>query len=180
MRPGSSRWLTHSPCAGAASNVILVGDPQQLAQPSQAAHPPGAGVSALEHVLGRNATMPEDAGLFLDETHRMHPVLRSYTSEVFYDGRLRGIAGLEHQTVTAGPTTVSGHGLRVVEIPHQGNINCSPEEAAEVVRLVQGLLTGRWTDREKQVRPLVPDDVLVVTPYNAQIREIERALPMGS
>ena len=31
--------------AGAAANLILIGDPQQLAQPSQATHPPGAGVS---------------------------------------------------------------------------------------------------------------------------------------
>ncbi len=30
--------------AGAARNVVLLGDPQQLAQPSQAAHPPGSGV----------------------------------------------------------------------------------------------------------------------------------------
>src|SRR5262249_35023046 len=38
--------------AGAARNVVLLGDPQQLAQPSQAAHPPESGVSALEHILG--------------------------------------------------------------------------------------------------------------------------------
>jgi hypothetical protein len=29
--------------AGAARNLVLLGDPQQLAQPNQAAHPPGAG-----------------------------------------------------------------------------------------------------------------------------------------
>jgi hypothetical protein len=29
--------------SGAARNLVLLGDPQQLAQPSQAAHPPGAG-----------------------------------------------------------------------------------------------------------------------------------------
>ena len=54
--------------AGAARNLVLLGDPQQLAQPSQAAHPPGAGVSALEHILGEHATMPVDAGLLLDQT----------------------------------------------------------------------------------------------------------------
>src|ERR1035438_3092195 len=51
--------------AGAAWNLILLGDPQQLAQPSHATHPPGAGASALEHLLGDRATMPEDAGLLL-------------------------------------------------------------------------------------------------------------------
>ena len=52
--------------AGAARNLVLLGDPQQLAQPSQATHPPGAGASALEHILDDRATMPENAGLLLD------------------------------------------------------------------------------------------------------------------
>ncbi|HUY51929.1 MAG TPA: hypothetical protein VMV92_40550 [Streptosporangiaceae bacterium] len=67
--------------AGAARNLVLLGDPQQLAQPSQATHPPGAGASALEHVLGEHATMPGHAGLLLDRTWRMHPKLCRYTSE---------------------------------------------------------------------------------------------------
>ena len=37
--------------AGAARNLVLLGDSQQLAQPSHATHPPGAGTSALEHML---------------------------------------------------------------------------------------------------------------------------------
>ena len=147
-----------------------------LAQPSQAVHPPGSGASALEHVLGGSATMPEDAGLLLDETHRMHPVLCRYSSEVFYDGRLSGIPGLENQTVYGDGAPFSGSGLRVVEVAHDGNTNSSPEEASEVVRLLEGLLSCRWIDRQQSARPMSPDDVLVVTPYNAQVREIQRAL----
>ncbi|MGC8487680.1 MAG: AAA domain-containing protein, partial [Clostridia bacterium] len=37
--------------ATAARSLVLLGDPQQLAQPVQGTHPPGAAVSALEHVL---------------------------------------------------------------------------------------------------------------------------------
>ena len=44
--------------AHAAGTLVLLGDPQQLAQPSDVAHPPGAGASALEHLLGDHATMP--------------------------------------------------------------------------------------------------------------------------
>lgn len=160
---------------GAARNVLLVGDPQQLAQPSHAAHPPDSGVSALGHVLGPHATMPEDAGLLLDETHRMHPVLRKFSSELFYDGRLRGIAGLEHQAVR-GEGAFPDYGLHVIQVPHEGNTNASPEEAGEVVRLLRALLSCECIDREERARPMTPEDVLVVTPYNAHIREIERAL----
>ena len=161
---------------GAARNLILLGDPQQLAQPSHAAHPPGAGVSALEYILGPHATMPDDAGLFLDRTYRMHPTLCSYTSEVFYDGRLRGVDGLEHQALVAEDRDHAGAGLRIVEVPHEGNINSSPEEAVVVVALVQRILGAEWTDKDGVSRPMTSNDVLVVTPYNAQIRDIDRAL----
>jgi uncharacterized protein len=162
--------------SAAARSVVLLGDPQQLAQPSQAAHPPGAGVSALEHILEASATIRDDAGLFLDQTYRMHPRLCDYSSEVFYDGRLTGISGLEHQKVNSGPMPFAGSGLHVMEVPHEGNVNSSPQEAAEVARLLRTLLSCSWTDKERHARPMSPDDVLVVTPYNAQIREIERAL----
>ncbi len=37
----------------AARSLVLLGDPQQLDQPLQGTHPPGAEASALGHVLGR-------------------------------------------------------------------------------------------------------------------------------
>ena len=161
--------------AGAARNLVLIGDPQQLAQPSQAAHPPGAGVSALDHILGDHATVPPDAGLLLDQTWRMHPRLCRFTSETFYDGKLSYAKGLERQEIL-GDVALRGSGLRVVEVTHEGNTNASPEEAAEVARLVRGLVGREWQDKDGARRAIGADEVLVVTPYNAQIRAIEEAL----
>ena len=161
--------------AGAARNLVLVGDPQQLAQPSQAAHPPGAGVSALEHILGDHATMPPEAGLLLDRTWRMHPALCRYTSDTFYDGKLAPVAGLERQEIL-GDREPRGAGLRVVGVPHEGNTNASPEEAGLVAQLVRDLIGREWRDQHAERRPIGADQVLVVTPYNAQIRAIEDAL----
>jgi uncharacterized protein len=160
--------------AGAAKNVILLGDPQQLAQPSQAAHPPGSGVSALEHILGERATMPPNAGLLIDKTHRMHPDLCRFTSDTFYDGKLTGVEGLELQEICGDPP-LSGAGLRVVEVPHEGNANASPEEAVVVVELVRVLLGRQWRDRDGQLTPIGAEHIMVVTPYNAQIRAIQSA-----
>jgi predicted RecB family nuclease len=162
--------------AGAASSLVLLGDPQQLAQPSQGTHPPGAEVSALGHVLGEHDTMPDAAGIFLDRTHRMHPDLCRYTSEVFYDNRLDGIDGLQHQRVSGTSWTLPETGLMFLEVDHQGNANASPEEAAEVVYRVQQLLGATWTDQSQAGRLMTPADVLVVTPFNAQVREIDNAL----
>ena len=166
--------------AASARNLVLLGDPQQLAQPSQAAHPPGAGASALEQVLGQNLTMPDDAGLFLDRTYRMHPRLCDYTSEVFYDGRLYGVDDLINQRVQGSHRLLTESGLHVIQVVHEGNTNASPEEAHEVVRLVRALLSSSWTDPSGCTSVMTPDKILVVTPYNAQSREIQRALSHGS
>ncbi len=74
---------------GAATDgLVLLGDPQQLAQPSQGTHPPGPGVSALEHLLAGQATIPSDRGLLLDVTWRLHPAVCRFISDSFYEGRL--------------------------------------------------------------------------------------------
>ena len=57
----------------AARNVVLLGDPLQLAQVSQGTHPQGTGCSVLQHLLGDNPTIPPNMGLFLERTRRMHP-----------------------------------------------------------------------------------------------------------
>jgi uncharacterized protein len=161
--------------AGAATNVILLGDPQQLAQPSQAAHPPGSDVSALEHILGPDrATMPPDAGLLIDKTWRMHPELCRFTSDTFYDGKLTGVEGLELQEILAEPP-LSGAGLRVIEVPHEGNTNASPEEAAAVADLVRTLLGRQWRNASGDLAPIGVEQIMVVNPYNAQIRAIQSA-----
>jgi superfamily I DNA and/or RNA helicase len=163
--------------AGAARNVVLVGDPQQLAQPSQGSHPPGAAASALEHILGDHATVAPEAGLLLDQTWRMHPSLCRYTSDTFYDGKLSWTDGLELQEILGtGSGLPQGAGLRVIEVPHEGNTNASPEEAAVVAELAGELLGRQWQDKHGVSRPIGPDQIIVVTPYNAQIRAIEDAL----
>ena len=128
-------------------------------------------MSALEHILVQEATVAPDAGLLLDQTWRMHPSLCDFTSGTFYDGKLTWVDGLELQEITG-----RGAGLRVVEVPHEGNSNSSPEEASVVASLVKSLLGREWRDKHGVSRVLDVTDVLVVTPYNAQIRALEEAL----
>ena len=151
-----------------AKTVVMLGDPQQLDQPTQGSHPDGTDVSALDHILGGEQTIPAERGLFLDETWRLHPAICAYTSEVFYDGKLRSRDGLEKQVIKgAGPLTQSA--LYYLPIAHSGNQNCSREEAQAISRLVQAILTGNatWIDREGQEKPMTLDDIIIITPYNA-------------
>jgi uncharacterized protein len=161
----------------AAKTVVLIGDPQQLDQPMQGSHPEGTDVSALDHILGGQRTITADKGLFLEETWRLPPSICAYTSELFYDSKLRSKSGLEQQVIKgAGP--VSGSGLYFLPVAHSGNQNCSPEEAQAVGRLVQAILAGNatWVDRQGKEKPITLDDIVIITPYNAQVFEIQQCL----
>ena len=162
----------------AAKTVVLIGDPQQLDQPMQGSHPDGTDVSAFDHILGGERTVPADKGLFLEETWRLHPAICAYTSELFYDGKLHSKQGLEQQAVKgAGP--ISGAGLYFLPVEHSGNQNCSPEEAQAIGDLVRSILAGNatWVDREGREEPITLDDIVIITPYNAQVFEIHQCLP---
>jgi predicted RecB family nuclease len=155
----------------AATSMVLLGDPQQLAQPTRALHPDGAGVSALGHLLDGHETIPPSCGIFLGTTWRMHPSITSYVSDLAYDGRLGSTAGLERQAIGGQA------GLRIVEVPHIGNAAASREEVAVVAKLWTSLVGSVFTDRHGVDRPMTGDDVLVVTPYNNQVGLLRQALP---
>jgi uncharacterized protein len=158
-------------CAGAARNLILLGDPQQLAQPSQGTHPHGAGASSLEHVLGDRAVIDPTMGLLIEQTRRMHPDLTAFTSEAFYEGELSSLPELANQSVLRAGS-LEGTGFRVVNVEHEANDNASREEADLVSEIARAAMDGRWLDSDGREQTIDPGDVLVVTPYNAQITEI--------
>ena len=159
--------------AGAASSLVLLGDPNQLPQVSNGTHPEGAAASALEHLVGDARTIAPDRGLLLDTTHRLHPAINAFISPAFYDGRLVTDARNARQAVGLGPP-VGGTGVRHVRIGHEDASNRSPIEAAWVIEAIEALIGRSWTDRAGVERPLEVRDVLIVAPYNAQVAEIAR------
>jgi uncharacterized protein len=167
--------------AQGGTNLVLLGDPRQLEQPVQGTHPEGAGVSALDHVLGGHATIPVDRGLFLGETWRLPPRICAFTSEQFYESRLSSHAGLERQALL-GDLPYAGAGLWFVPSRHDANQNASAEEVEQVAALVARLTAGdvRWRDREGRESVLGLDDVLVIAPYNAQVADLAARLPEGA
>lgn len=153
----------------ATKSLVLLGDPQQLQQPQQGSHPEGTNVSALEHVLEGRTTVREDRGIFLPETWRLPPAICSFTSDLFYEGRLSPRPGLEKQKLVG--EAFDGAGLWIARVPHEGNQSSSREETDVVERLVGVLLApgSRWVDRDGAAHDLSPADILVVAPYNAQV-----------
>ena len=161
----------------AAPNMVLLGDPQQLEQPLQGSHPDGAEVSALAYLIGNHETIEAGRGLFLEETWRLHPDICKFTSEMFYEGKLRSRPGLDQQRIIAeGP--VSGSGLRYMPVTHAGNQSSSDEEVERIAVLVNSLVgKADWVDRIGAQRVLEWDDILVIAPYNAQVFKLHARLP---
>ena len=162
----------------AAPNVVLLGDPQQLDQPMQGTHPDGTAVSALEHLLGGRRTIESSRGLFLEETWRLNPEICGFTSEAFYEGKLKSRPGLDGQRiVSSGP--LDGAGLRFLPVIHSANQSSSDEEADCVGDLVNRLLEegAKWIDKDGGKSALTLDDILIIAPYNAQVFKIQELLP---
>jgi predicted RecB family nuclease len=167
----------------AAKSVVLIGDPQQLARPGDAAHPPGAELSGLEHILtdpelGKLKTMPPALGLFIDETKRLHPKICDFTSTAFYEGRLHARA-LTRSRVLDGHGWLRGAGLWFVPVEHEGNRNSSAEEVKAIARIAQSLLRPEvmWFRGIGRSVPLGSRDILIVAPYNSQVSDLGAKLP---
>jgi len=150
--------------ARAATNLMFLGDPQQLPQVRQGRHPEPVDASALGWLVEDHRTLPEQRGYFLDLSYRMHPAVCLPVSRLSYDDRLRS-----DERLTA-VRRLDGHapGVRTLLVEHNGNATSSPEEAAAIVAEIRRLLHATWTDEHGSAR-LRPADVLVVAPYNAQV-----------
>jgi uncharacterized protein len=174
-----------------ARNLVLIGDQMQLSQPTRGAHPGESGRSALDYSLGvgtagEHAVVPPEKGLFLAETHRLHPEVCGFVSGAFYEDRLQPGAGNEKRVLTpdlegTGRLSSLGSGIAFVPVRHEGNRLASDEEAGVVRDLFAELRGRRYTDREgKPAGAIEIEDILVVAPYNLQVRKLAAALPDGA
>ncbi|MDQ3671750.1 MAG: TM0106 family RecB-like putative nuclease, partial [Actinomycetota bacterium] len=157
----------------AARDLVLLGDPNQLPQVSQGAQPEAAKVSVLQHLLGSDETVPPERGIFLERTWRLRPEICAFTSEAYYEGRLLPAP------VSGRRSLEVGDGLVIDAIEHAGRSQSSWEEADAVAAAIRALLGTSFTDESGVARPVGPDDVLVVAPYNAQVRRLRQRLPAG-
>jgi len=149
-----------------ARNLLLLGDPQQLPQVSQGTHPAPVDQSALGFIADGHAVLPREYGYFLAESWRMHSAITAPVSALAYDGALRSAPSADSRMLVG-----VAPGLHPVPVEHHGNATHSVEEARAVVELVRAHLGREWNGT-----PLTQDDIIVVTPYNAQVECIRLAL----
>jgi uncharacterized protein len=157
----------------AARNLLLLGDPQQLPQVSQGLHPEPVDGSALGWISDGHDVLPPELGYFLPASRRMHPAVTAPVSVLSYEGALHA-----HPSSSLRLLRGIEPGLHIVPVAHEGNSVESEEEAERVVELVRGVIGLPWTDPSKGRTndPLGQSDVIVVSPYNAQVARVGLAL----
>lgn len=179
--------------ARCAKNLVLLGDQMQLEQPVQGTHPGDAGMSVLQYALKDEVAsrpdapvyypvIPEDKGLFLGTSRRMHPGVCNFISDSIYEGRLAAHGDCAQQLVALnGAVHVRTEaGIQFSAVEHDGNVQRADEEVERVVQVFQELLGRPFTDRDGTTRPLALEDFLFIAPYNAQVRALTDALPEGA
>ncbi len=165
--------------AFAAKNYIFMGDQMQLAQPTQGTHPGNSGESILDYLLDGKAIIPDDMGVLLPISYRMHPSLCQTVSDMIYESKLKpsddtqrlAIQGVNHPQINAE------HGIIFVPVEHEGNSQASEEEAAMVKEVYTSLLGSQFLGKSKNDdRRVSPEDILIVTPFNFQVTKLKEAL----
>ncbi|MGH9583783.1 MAG: DEAD/DEAH box helicase [Bryobacteraceae bacterium] len=166
--------------APSASNLILLGDQMQLSQPIRGVHPGESGTSILEYYLENHATIAEDRGIFLPTTWRMRPEICSFISNAIYDGKLGHELYTETRSMHFTKPTKYLHrstGLVYVPVDHEGNTYESEEEIGAIEQIVSELIGQNLVQDGHSPRLISADDILVVAPFNLQVRRLKTALP---
>ena len=169
-----------------AISLVLLGDPQQLDQPVKGSHPPGAERSALAHLLGgkaktRTPRIEAVVGIALEQGGRDFGRLTESRARDDQTGK-----GFDIPMMVGKPDRqiieqfrMAGQFALCAKVADRGNGKTSVEEATAVAHLVGDLMRSgvEWTDEKGVTKPLRLEDVLIITPYNAQVRAIAEALP---
>ena len=163
-----------------AKNIVLLGDQMQLQQPVQGVHPGKSGESTLDYLLQGQATIPDDQGVFLGTTWRMHGDVCDFISDAVYDGKLRPEPKNQNQHLVLNPGAhpeLRTTGIRFIGVDHDGCSQRSEMEAGIVRSLYESLLGQQYRNRDGFEHGMFAENILVVAPYNMQVNLLKDVLP---
>ncbi|SDL24951.1 uncharacterized protein SAMN05660860_00147 [Geoalkalibacter ferrihydriticus] len=150
-----------------AKNFVLLGDQMQLQQPLQGVHPGHSGESTLDYLLKGQGTIPNDRGVFLHTSWRMHEDVCSFISDAVYDSRLRPEPDNQKQCLILAPDAhpkLRATGIRFIGVEHDGCSQRSEQEAEIACNLYESLLQQKYMDRQGREHAMSAENILVVAP----------------
>lgn len=173
--------------SGCARYVVLVGDQQQLEMPVKGAHLGGTGQSCLGYVVGEGVvTVEAQRGIFLNTSYRMNEKLCSFVSNSFYDGALQAADSCHGNYVETGGVDCRKSGIWFIPCEAEEESTSKMDSSkwhraaeVEVIRKTINALIGAEFVVHGVKRELKETDLMVVAPYNAQVRSIRDAVGRG-
>ena len=166
-----------------AKNVVIIGDQMQLSSPISAVHPGESGKSLPEFLLEGKDTISPDKGIFIDKSRRLHPKLRQFISENFYDERLKNFDFTEKRKIIFSnkKDLLPETGIVMVDANHKNMCRQKSEEEGKLVKdFYNRLLGSTFLDENNSKKIMNEEDILVVAPYNVQVNYLKSILPKGA
>lgn len=162
--------------ANHAKNIVLIGDQQQLEQPIKATHPGESGMSCLDYYLEEDV-IPKDKGFFLPVSYRMNKDLCAVVSKYFYENKLKSSEEMFNKLkVKLNLKNYKNTGVQYISVDHKHNSKYSIEEVLRISKLVEELINDEL-EIEGVTRKITKDDIIIVSPYNAQVNKLKQELP---
>lgn len=165
-----------------AKNIVLMGDQMQLSQPIKGSHPGESGMSCLDYLLQGKATIPDDFGIFLGLSYRMHPDVCKFISDSIYESRLQSHDDTRNRQLVIATGQEKSYlktsGIAFCPVHHEGNTQQSTEEIEEIKKIISDLCQHAQLKTPQGIlRSVSKADILIVAPYNLQIKALEREIP---
>ena len=166
---------------GIAKNIVLVGDPQQLGSVISGNHPNKSGKSVLDYLLENKDTISSEKGVFLNKTFRLHPNINAFISPNFYENRLLADPNnINRKIEYRSDCMIESEGIHTILMDHTDRSQTSIEEYEVIKKLMKQLIGCKFTDYDKSQRKLTIEDILIVSPYNAQVNFLAARLDKGA
>jgi len=155
-----------------AQRVILAGDHCQLPPTvkSDEAMRGGLGTTLLE----KNVAQHPEAVILLEEQYRMHTTIMGYSSDVFYEGRLKA-----HPSVAAHSLFEGDGALAFIDTAgcgydekQEGAGLSNPEEAAFLIKHATQVVTDLSTRFSDEAFPTIA----IISPYRNQVHLLQDLL----
>ena len=140
----------------------------QLSLPIQGTHPLNSGISCIDYLLAGHNTIPKEMGVFLSKTMRMRSEITKFIGSEFYDTRLINHTKTDQNYIISSNEEINLNGLKFKQINHEDCSQKSEEEAFEIKKFIDFLLT-QYIHIDSKKRLISKKDIMVVSPYNVQV-----------
>ena len=158
-----------------SKNIVMIGDHMQLPQPSTGNIDGESSLSPIEYILKEQNTISDDKGIFLSKTYRMHENICNFISNSFYEKRLMSDSSTHNQSIISDEKEIP-NGIYLINPNHSGFSVQNDIEVEYVKNIYQKLIHKKWRDRNNEITKISSKDILVISPFNAQVNLIKQSL----